>query len=55
MNPKPTSVIFMGVFHCNWMNDIGSTNNYYYITKSYKGNTFFKIKFSFYFEVSKVS
>ena len=36
---KPTFLVFMGVFHCNWMNNVGSetSNLYYYITKSYKG------------------
>lgn len=29
----------MGVFHCTWMNDIGSSTNFYYITKSYKGSS----------------
>ena len=29
----------MGVFHCAWMNDIGSHSTNYYITKGYKGSS----------------
>ena len=41
INPKPTYVVFMGVFHCNWMNNNGheNSNNNYYLTKGYKGST----------------
>ncbi len=41
INPTPVNVLFIGVFHCNWMNNIGSPKyeNYYYLTKSYKGST----------------
>lgn len=39
INPKQTYIVFMGVFHCAWMNDIGSdkSKDLYYLTKGYKG------------------
>ncbi len=47
---EPNHVVFMGVFHCTWMNNIGGSmsdsqtsgdqyKDYYYLTKSYKGST----------------
>ena len=54
IDSEPNHVVFMGVFHCTWMNNIGgSTSGYensglinsdqlkdfYYLTKSYKGSS----------------
>ncbi|CAF1081171.1 unnamed protein product [Brachionus calyciflorus] len=37
IDKKPTPLIFLGVFHCNLMIDIGSSNTNYYLTKGFKG------------------
>ena len=43
IEPEPNYIVFMGVFHCTWMNNINSetnpNNDYYYLTKSYKGSS----------------
>ena len=39
INSKANYVVFMGVFHCAWMSDMGSNSNNYYITKGYKGSS----------------
>ena len=39
INPNPHNQVFMGVFHCSWLNNIGTKHSYgaHYFTKSYKG------------------
>jgi hypothetical protein len=40
---KPVNMVFMGVFHCNWMSNINANDNRsslsIYLTKSYKGSS----------------
>lgn len=43
INSEPNYIVFMGVFHCTWMNNIRASQkknrDSYYLTKSYKGSS----------------